>query len=287
MTRSPGTWALGLAAAAALAAAPSARADLAVENGARILFLGDSITRFGMQPMGWVSLVIAGLRTAGVEAQAIGAGIPGDKSNDMLARLPALLRRKPSWLLLSCGVNDVYFGERGVPLEAFRSNVTQIVRQARARHVRVMILAATMIGEDPTTPNNRAIQQYVQALREVATQEDCRFADVHADMRRELDALERTGRPRGKLLTVSGAHLNVRGNVLMATGVLHAFGMDDAALARAKEAWLDIPGAANVAVPLTLRQLDALEARAAREKTSVQQLLQRPLEETVVEFLGR
>ena len=46
------------------------------------------------------------------------AGISGHKSDQMLARLDKdVLSKKPQWMTLSCGVNDVWHGPRGVPLD--------------------------------------------------------------------------------------------------------------------------------------------------------------------------
>ena len=44
--------------------------------------------------------------------------LAGHKSNDMLARLEAdVLSKNPQWMTLSCGVNDVWHGNKGVPLD--------------------------------------------------------------------------------------------------------------------------------------------------------------------------
>src|SRR5262245_24525471 len=77
--------------------APGARADIAVKDGEKIAFLGDSITAYGAAtPAGYVRLVMAGLEANGVKATAIGAGVSGHKSNDMLARLDRdVLSKKP------------------------------------------------------------------------------------------------------------------------------------------------------------------------------------------------
>lgn len=93
-------------------------AEIAVKSGEKIAFLGDSITAGGWSsPAGYVRLVIAGLAANGVTAEAVPAGISGHKSNQMLARLEKdVLSKKPQWMTLSCGVNDVWHGPNGVPL---------------------------------------------------------------------------------------------------------------------------------------------------------------------------
>lgn len=270
--------------------AGAVNADVAVKEGEKIAFLGDSITQGGMGPTGYVSLVIQGLKSAGVQASAIGAGISGHKSNDMLARLQRdVLDKKPAWMTVSCGVNDVWHGAKGVPLEAYRENLTQIVERAQAAGIKVVILTATMIGENPGEANNQKLAPYNEFLRGLAKDKKCLLADLNADMQQELAEREKTGQKRGNLLTSDGVHMNPRGNMMMAAGVLRALGLDAAALAKAKESWLDIPGGASLApaVKLTLRQLAALEAAAAKEGKSVQALLQAALEKEIAELLKK
>jgi hypothetical protein len=73
----------------------------------------------------------------------------------------------------------------------------------------------------------------------------------------------------------------------MATGILRAFGLDDAQIAKAQQAWLDIPGGANLRVTfdtrnkkrltatanVSLRDRPKLQAAADTRKQSVDQML--------------
>jgi hypothetical protein len=43
--------------------------------------------------------------------------------------------------------------------------------------------------------------------------------------------------PEKKVLTSDGVHMNPEGDRVMAEGVLKAFGLDDAQIKKAKEAW--------------------------------------------------
>jgi lysophospholipase L1-like esterase len=262
--------------AIALCAAATWAAEIPVKSGQKIAFLGDSITAGGMGPLGYVSLTIAGLRTNGVDATAIGAGVSGHKSNDMLARLDRdVIGRKPDWMTLSCGVNDVWHGERGVPLEAYRTNITAIVDKAQAAGIKVMILTATVIGEDLNNPNNQKLAAYNDFLRALAKEKSCLLADLNADFQKVLKASEKPG----GILTGDGVHMNATGNQLMAKGILRAFGLDDAQLAKADDAWLDIPGAIEYkpalqgSLRLSLRQQRQLEPIAAKHKLTVEQLV--------------
>jgi lysophospholipase L1-like esterase len=274
----------------ALANADVAPAEIAVKEGEKIAFLGDSITQGGMGPTGYVSLVIHGLKTCGVSATAIGAGISGHKSNDMLGRLQRdVIDKKPDWMTVSCGVNDVWHGAKGVPLDAYQQNMTQIVEKAQAAGIKVMILTATMITENAAEPNNQKLEPYNEFLKKLAKEKKCLLADLNVDMHRELDEKEKAGRKRGTLLTSDGVHMNPQGNMMMAAGVLRGFGLDDAQMTKAKEAWLDIPGGASVtpSMKLTLRQYSAIEAAAAKQGKTVQALLQAALEKEIDSLLGK
>jgi lysophospholipase L1-like esterase len=258
--------------------------DIPVKDGEKIAFLGDSITQGGMGATGYVTLVIQGLKANGVQATAIGAGISGHKSNDMLARLQRdVIDRKPDWMTLSCGVNDVWHGAKGVPLDQYKQNITQIVEKAQAAGIKVMILTSTMITENPSEPNNEKLAAYNEFLRELAKDKKCLLADLNAAMQKDLDAREKAGQKRGKLVTSDGVHMNPFGNVMMATGVLRGFGLDDAQVSKATESFLDIPNGVSASVPLTLRQYSALEAAAAKQGKSVQDLLKGILEKIIGE----
>ena len=110
--------AAGMLVMAGIAATAVPEAELPIKDGQTIAFLGDSITQAGAGPQGYVRLVISGLTANGVKTTAIPAGISGHKSNQMLERLERdVLSEKPDWMTLICGVNDVWHGENGVPLD--------------------------------------------------------------------------------------------------------------------------------------------------------------------------
>ena len=211
-------------------------ADIAVTSGQKISFLGDSITEAGAGPQGYVTLVIRGLEANGVKAAALPAGISGHKSNQMLERLERdVLSKKPDWMTLSCGVNDVWHGANGVPLDQYRKNIAQIVDQCQAAGVKVVILTSTMIGEDQPNENNQKLAPYNAFLRELAKEKKCLLADLNADMQA---ALAKASTPtKGNVLTGDGVHMNPAGNQMMATGVLKAFGLSAPQLEKAQLSW--------------------------------------------------
>ena len=216
--------------------AMTAMADIAVKDGEKIAFLGDSITQAGARPNGYVRLAIRGLESAGVKASAIPAGISGHKSNQMLARLERdVLSKKPNWMTLSCGVNDVWHGKRGVNLADYKTNITKIVDRCQEAGVKVVLLTSTMIGEDKDNANNKKLSTYNDFLQELAKEKKCLLADLNAGMQSIIEAS--SDKKNGKLLTSDGVHMNPDGNKMMATGVLEALGLNAEQIQAAQAAW--------------------------------------------------
>jgi lysophospholipase L1-like esterase len=214
----------------------TAMADIAVKDGEKIAFLGDSITQAGARPNGYVRLAIRGLESAGVKASAIPAGISGHKSNQMLARLERdVLSKKPNWMTLSCGVNDVWHGKRGVNLADYKTNITKIVDRCQEAGVKVVLLTSTMIGEDKDNANNKKLSTYNDFLQELAKEKKCLLADLNAGMQSIIEAS--SDKKNGKLLTSDGVHMNPDGNKMMATGVLEAFGLNAEQIKAAQATW--------------------------------------------------
>ena len=219
------------------------RADILVKSGEKVAFLGDSITQGGWSSSkGYVKLVAAGLKANGIEIEVAPAGISGHKSNEMLKRLERdVLSKSPQWMTLSCGVNDVWHGTKGVPLDDYKKNIREIVDKAIGADVKVVILTATVIHEKLDSPENQKLEAYNAFLRDLAKEKNLRLADLNSMFQERIKA---AGTADTKLLTTDGVHMNPEGNRVMAEGVLKAFGLDEAQLGKAKEAW-DQPSKAS------------------------------------------
>lgn len=262
-----------LSAPLALSAAPL------VKSGESIAFLGDSITQQGAnEPSGYVRQVIAGLKAVGVEATAIPAGISGHKSNDMLARLQKdVIDKKPAWMTLSCGVNDVWHGERGkgVKLEDYKTNITAIVDQSHAAGIKVVILTATPIKEQLDNELNQQLAPYNAFLRELAAARKLPLADLNADFHAALATAPYWSNPDLPRLTGDGVHMNPLGNEVMALGVLRALGLDRGELERAREALQTNPATTKVgaSTALSLEDYKRLAALSRARKVGLGDML--------------
>lgn len=265
--------------------------EVLVKSGDKIAFLGDSITQGGAgHPGGYVQRVISGLQANDIKTEMIGAGIGGHKSNQMLERLDRdVISKKPTWMTLSCGVNDVWHGANGVPLEPYQKNITEIVDKAQAAGIKVMILTATMIGEDVGNENNKKLADYNAFLRKLATDKKCLLADLNTEMQAALKPAAAGGRQVELQLTSDGVHMGPLGDRLMALGILKAFGLNDAQLKKANEHWLDAPNTAvlNLRSSMTLRQYEKLSALALSQGKSVTAFMNDELQKTVNGLLSQ
>jgi lysophospholipase L1-like esterase len=195
----------------------------------------------------------------------------------MLARLDKdVLSKKPQWMTLSCGVNDVWHGPRGVPLDdamaksgtyddkvatrgTYKKNITAIIDQATA--------AGREAGDAHRDGDSRESRQQrewparaLQRLPPPAREgEKVPMADLNAMFQERIKA---ENKPNVKVLTSDGVHMNAEGNKLMAIGVLKAFGLNEAELDKAKASW---PALEAAAVEFAKKQAEA-RAKAAAEK---------------------
>jgi lysophospholipase L1-like esterase len=226
------------------------------------------------------------LEANGVTVTPIGAGVSGHKSNQMLARLEKdVISKKPEWMTLSCGVNDVWHGANGVPLDAYKKNITEIVDKAQAAGIKVMILTSTMIGEDQSNANNQKLATYNEFLRELAKEKKCLLGDLNAEMQETLKKMD--ANPKANTLTGDGVHMNPLGDMMMATGVLKGFGLNEEQLKKAQDKWLDAPNTMEVVgkVRVSIRQFQQLNAYAAQQKRPLAELLNEAVNKAVESML--
>lgn len=225
----------------------------------RIVTLGDSITRGGGQPGGYVWLLDRYLNTVypATPIEIINVGISGQKATDMQARFERdVLAARPQMVTISVGVNDVWhsfrdFKERrdypdgslpnGVPLPVYIEKLDAMIVAAKAAGIRVVLLTPTPIHENPASPENARLASYVKAMTALGARHQSTVVDLNAAMTRAIAAHQREAGRRVNVMTTDGVHLNAAGNQLVAWAILRGLGVPEAALATAV---LDKPAAA-------------------------------------------
>jgi acyl-CoA thioesterase-1 len=110
----------------------------------KVLILGDSLSAAHNIPVdqGWTQLFSTNIGASFAHTSVINASISGETTFGGLQRLPDLLRQhQPSHLIIELGGND---GLRGLGFDQSTDNIRQMVRQADARGVTVLLIGVRM-----------------------------------------------------------------------------------------------------------------------------------------------
>jgi hypothetical protein len=143
-----------------------------------------------------------------------------------------------------------------------------------------------MINEDPANSLNQTLATYNEFLRTFAKERQLPLADLNSRMQAAVKKAKETNAPkpnRANYLTSDGVHMAPQGDQMMAEGVLMALGLDEAQMAKAKSAWLEIPAAAKVQINkmVSLKEYNKLAEAAAKENLPVNEYLDRELSKAV------
>lgn len=211
----------------------SCTAEILIKDGATVAFVGDSITAQGNSlAEGFVHIVTNTLAVNGVKVSALVAAHGGYTSADVRKQLlPGVLKAKPDWMTLCCGINDIGQGPRHVPLEQFKTNIISIVSQAQAAGIQVMIITTAIVAGSPAHPQNQELQGYNEFLRTYAVEKKCRLADWNSVEQQALKEMSaKPVRERRRLTSDNAGHLNPLGNRLLAMDILQTLGLTEAQL---------------------------------------------------------
>jgi lysophospholipase L1-like esterase len=206
--------------------------ELELNPGDTIVAIGDSITQAGGYLRDIDTILAAHYPDLKIPP-IINAGVSGNKSEDLIRRFDAdVMAHKPSIITISIGINDVWH-RLAQPhdeqvLKGYKANVTKMVEEAQAAGIKVILLAPTIIQEDPQSEGNQRLTMYVEAEKQIAGAEHCQFVDLHSMFLNALNGMPHTA--TGNRLTQDGVHMNSLGDAIMAAGVLRALGVPDAAI---------------------------------------------------------
>lgn len=130
-----------------------------------VVFLGTSLTAgLGVDPEAAYPAVIGRrLDSLGMPYRVVNAGVSGETSAGGLRRLDWLLREPVAVLVVELGAND---GLRGLPPEAMKTNLDEIVRRTRAAHPDAEVVLAGM--EAPPNMGERYTEAFRRVFRDLA-----------------------------------------------------------------------------------------------------------------------
>ena len=175
-----------------------------------VVCIGASIVR-GLFGAGFVDILIR--RMSGDGFRFVNAGVGGQTSGDVLARLEGIIARQPDYTVILVGTNDVAAtlyprlsrislarlkGRSPQPpsAESYRETMLQMVKLLKERTAaRIALVSLPVLGEDLGSEHNQHIRAYNAILKEIALQEEVAYIPVHEAQEQDL----RNARPQGGL----------------------------------------------------------------------------------------
>jgi acyl-CoA thioesterase-1 len=133
-----------------------------------ILVLGDSLSAaYGIpRDAGWVALLGERLKQRHENYTVVNASISGETSAGGAARIAeALAESRPAVVVLELGAND---GLRGLPVAQMKANLATIVRAAKRRGARVLVVGMRLppnYGAEYTEAFHRAFGEVARAQK--------------------------------------------------------------------------------------------------------------------------
>ena len=213
----------------------TAIAQQALKNGDKVVFLGDSITKGGVRPGGYIQLASQAIKDTHPEMniQLVGAGIGGNKVPDLLKRLEKdVLKKKPDVVVIYIGINDVWWwthpkvlarGDKGTSPEDFEVGLHSLIQQINDAGARVILCTPTVIGEkaDGSNPSDAMLDEFSSISRKVAEATGAQLLDLRKAFIAYLRVHNTENAEKG-ILTRDAVHLNDAGNRFVSELMLEA-----------------------------------------------------------------
>ncbi len=111
----------------------------------------------------------------------INAGINGETSAQVLARLDDVVACRPDHVVVQVGANDVL---RRVPLEEYRANLAAIVARLRSgTDARIALMSVQVVGDLPESAANRDVDRLNEIIRRTAEATGAGYLPLHERLR--------------------------------------------------------------------------------------------------------
>jgi lysophospholipase L1-like esterase len=192
----------------------------------RIVFFGDSLTAYGTQPHGYISVIKDLLYQENIDHyDLINSGTAGDEVHDLLMRLQKdVIVKLPDIVVLWIGVNDVWHTNNLFSLSdttEFEKDYTEIVSQILSHKIKLMLVTPAVIGEkkDDSNPLDIDLNKHCDVIRHIAEKFKLPLCDMHALFHLFEEKHNKQNMSKG-ILTIDGVHLNDTGNRFAAGEIL-------------------------------------------------------------------
>jgi acyl-CoA thioesterase-1 len=169
-----------------------------------ILFLGDSLSEgIGLdEEQSFPRLVERNLKSKKHDVVVTNGGVSGSTSASGLTRLKWHLKKPTDILVLELGAND---GLRGLKLEETKKNLVSIIKMAKEKKVKVLLLGLLM----PPNYGKKYTDEFEAMYKKIATSEKVPF---HPFILKDVAG-------KAELNMPDGVHPNAKGQELVAKTV--------------------------------------------------------------------
>jgi acyl-CoA thioesterase-1 len=166
-----------------------------------LVTFGDSLTQ-GVSGKSYPAFLQDLLDENGYSYRVDNQGVSGDTTTDGLARIENVIAAKPALVVLEFGGND---GLRGIPVEATRQNLAEMIERLQAAHIPLVLAGITL----PPNYGPDYVKPFTAIFPSLAKKYNVRFLPfllehVYAD---------------AKLMQPDGIHPSEAGNRIVAKDV--------------------------------------------------------------------
>ncbi|MEP6617280.1 MAG: GDSL-type esterase/lipase family protein [Ginsengibacter sp.] len=189
----------------------------------RIIFFGDSITEFAVQPQGYITkmqqLLVKDKQENNYELA--GAGVSSNKIYDLYLRMDDdVISKNPDVVVIFIGVNDVWHKRSlgtGTDADKFERFYNAILKKLGEKNIKVIICTPAAIGEriDFSNELDGDLNNYCNIVRHIAATHNVGLVDLRKAFT-EYDRQHNPGNLPAGILTTDGVHLNEQGNEFVA-----------------------------------------------------------------------
>ncbi len=179
----------------------------------RIVCFGDSITGAYYHSGGqraWCDMLGLAMQKANPHAnlQLINAGLSGHTTVNALARIDNdVIAKNPHLVVVMFGMNDV----TRVPLDAYESNIREIVQRCRKAGAAVVLCTPNAVLDTPERPEEK-LAQYVEVVRSIASSLELPLVDCFLD----YETLRSDDQDAWTLIMSDEIHPNMNGHIRFA-----------------------------------------------------------------------
>ncbi|WP_226037350.1 SGNH/GDSL hydrolase family protein [Aquibacillus saliphilus] len=170
-----------------------------LEQGQKLLFIGDSITDcdrvqpegeglFGALGNGYVSFVDALLQAVYPEIgiRVVNKGISGNNVRNLKQRWQTdVLDQKPDWLTVMIGTNDVwrqfdtpFIKDRHVYINEYEETLEKLIKETKPLVKGLIVMTPFYLESNQEDDMRQTMDQYGKVAQQIAQKYDCLFVDT-------------------------------------------------------------------------------------------------------------